>query len=637
VDRIRVLIPTGVASWTLLGQQGARLGDFLVPEISWRWAAVAIVLVLFASKRESRPLRRSRTLVLATLLASLFLALTAWRHQALYPPLGLQVTLDEERVAAAPSLNLENRRDLRRLAGRRRNIELTATASLDVPKDGSYRFDLDCDDTCELLIDERSVADGETLALRAGEHRWSLRYRQLSGPAHLRFGWRMPGFVQLLPMEYYIRQLGAPARVTLRLQANASLVLSTLWWVALFSFVSSLSPAREALFSRRLVPVGAALLVILYGGFLRVAALQVHSGHGGSDALNRFVPGYVVYNERTAPEDPYRADVRSYLDRAENFSLRAFYHPSFREPFYVAIVSPFLRLAGGEIGILIQSTFFACAGLVLFWLIAVKLYGAWWALFALVPVSLNEWLIAEAPTGYRMSAYAFFLLATIAGTFLLKDGKRSAALAGLLSGALCLIRLSALSVVVPMLLLRTWQLAPERRKDYASVLALFCTLVVAPFLVSNFVTHGDPFYSVSFHTEFWLRAEGLDASQGPVPWTRYFTEFDRGLELAKGTLLGMTVLPLRTFWNSLRHFPLLDLATLVAGTSGLFLAVFRKERFLTAAYFCHLIPFAYIQNFPSGQMPRFVMPAYFFLVLAAPIAARSVLTLFRGAANVERS
>jgi hypothetical protein len=38
-------------------------------------------------------------------------------------------------------------------------------------------------------------------------------------------------------------------------------------------------------------------------------------------------------------------------------------------------------------------------------------------------------------------------------------------------------------------------------------------------------------------------------------------------------------------------------------------------------YLAHLVPFAYIQNFPSGEMPRFVMPSYFFLVLAAPAAA----------------
>jgi hypothetical protein len=55
---------------------------------------------------------------------------------------------------------------------------------------------------------------------------------------------------------------------------------------------------------------------------------------------------------------------------------------------------------------------------------------------------------------------------------------------------------------------------------------------------------------------------------------------------------------------------------LITGVLGLILATPTRFRFLTLAYFAHLIPFAYIQNFPSGTMPRFVMPAYFFLVLA---------------------
>jgi hypothetical protein len=138
---------------------------------------------------------------------------------------------------------------------------------------------------------------------------------------------------------------------------------------------------------------------------------------------------------------------------------------------------------------------------------------------------------------------------------------------------------------------------------------------VGPFLYSNFRAHGDPFYSVSFHTQFWLRAEGLDRGQGPVSLQHYFTDFERTGALARGTLLGLTVLPLRTYWNGLRDFALLSAATLGLGVLGLARG---RNLYLTAAYFGHLMAFAYIQNFPSGEMPRFVMPAYFLLVLAVP-------------------
>ena len=183
----------------------------------------------------------------------------------------------------------------------------------------------------------------------------------------------------------------------------------------------------------------------------RVKTLTLH--------LRHWVPNYGAFNPANAPDDPYRADVRSYLERAEVFSLRSFYAPSFREPFYIALSVPFLKLAGGEIGILIQSFFFSSAALVLFFLIAKRLHGIWWATGLLVPVALHEWLILEAPSGYRMSAYAFFLLAAVAAMFLLSAGRRGRAWSGALSGLLCLIRLSALSVVVPLLALRLWPLS----------------------------------------------------------------------------------------------------------------------------------------------------------------------------------
>ena len=104
---------------------------------------------------------------------------------------------------------------------------------------------------------------------------------------------------------------------------------------------------------------------------------------------------------------------------------------------------------------------------------------------------------------------------------------------------------------------------------------------------------------------------------GQVSLYRYVSEFHGIGEFVAGNLRGLTVLPLTKFWSGLSDFPLLDTAVLTAGVGGLLLSVATPLRFLLVAYLGHLIPFAYIQNFPSGRAPRFVMPAYFFLVLAA--------------------
>ena len=143
------------------------------------------------------------------------------------------------------------------------------------------------------------------------------------------------------------------------------------------------------------------------------------------------------------------------------------------------------------------------------------------------------------------------------------------------------------------------------------------TVLVGPYLVSCYRAHGDPFYAISFHTEFWLRAEDPGESASQVSAFRYLLEFHGKGELLAGQLRGLTVLPVRSFWNGLRHFPTLGVLVIAGGLFGLLLSLPTRFRFLLVAYLGHLIPFAYILNLPSGRAPRFVMPAFFFLVLAA--------------------
>ena len=573
MDRVRILAPTLLAAIALLSQQGARFGPFSVPEITFRWILLLLAAIFLLTPKQNGRRLGARDSILAAALALSFAVLAFARAGALHPPLSLSVTLDGDRTVITDSLQLDRRRDLRRLSGRRRNVTLRSEAVLEVPGDGDYRFDVDCDDGCNIAIGEARFRGTQTLVLERGELSFSLVYRQLGGPARLRFGWNTPAFVELLPMEYFLRAPSGGSRKPQRLSAHATLVLFTLWFWSFSTWLARIAPYRVQIFERRWVPATAATVIILYGSLLRFDALLVHSGQDAHVHLRHWVPNYGAFNPANAPDDPYRADVRSYLERAEVFSLRSFYAPSFREPFYIALSVPFLKLAGGEIGILIQSFFFSSAALVLFFLIAKRLHGIWWATGLLVPVALHEWLILEAPSGYRMSAYAFFLLAAVAAMFLLSAGRRGRAWSGALSGLLCLIRLSALSVVVPLLAIRLWPLSRRERIEYGRLVLVILLVLVGPFLVTNAVAHGDPFYAVSFHTEFWMRAEGLDASEGPVSFSRYFTEFGRAGAVAKGSFLGLTALPVKTFWRGLQSFPFLNAATLGLGALGLLLNI----------------------------------------------------------------
>jgi PA14 domain len=638
VDRVEralgvVLVLTGLA--VLLGAQGARIGSYWIPAISWWWViAIAGALLLLAPSEAGVKLGRKALLSLAVVLVS-FLLLAFWRSRALEPSTSLLVRVDSERDVRARSLQLERRNELRRLTGKRRNVTLETEGVLEVPESGSYRFELSCDDSCELTVGGRTLrAEGdssETLDLDQGELPFSLRYRQGTGPARLSVAWNRPAALELLPIDYYLRSTDAPARS--RVSAHLALFFFGVFWLGLASYLSKLGHGRAVWIASPWVPRAFVALLILYGGLLRFEALLAHSGLTERselaaevhESLLPVLPRYGIFNPDLAPDDPYRADVRSYLDRAAAMTVGGFYAPSFREPFYVLLVKLFVALfGGGEIGILVESFLFSVATLPLFAWLARKLYGLWWAVALLLPVSLHEWLVLEAPTGYRMSAYGFFLLAFAAAALLGARATRrfSFVVEGAFAGLLTLIRLSALSVVAPVLFLRASSLpSPRRRSFVLGFLAVLAALVV-PFLFSNYRAHGDPFYSVSFHTQFWLRAEGLDEGQGSVSVLRYFTDFGRATAVLKGTFLGMTALPLRTFWNGLQGFPVLGLAALLLGVPGLLMLHRRENRILAAIYFGHLLPFAYIQNFPSGEMPRFVMPAFFLLVLAIPSVVR---------------
>ena len=618
-----------LAFWSLLGAQGARVGPLLVPALSPWWILLGLGLVLWLTpSREGRLARR--TLVASGLFLLSFILLTAWRSRALHPRASLAILVDGEAGPRSVSLQIERRNELRRLTGKRRNVSIEARGVLEVPDGGTHVLELSCDDRCEIGLGDHVVrAEGalhRELMLPRGEIPLEIRYRQESGPARLAISWDRPEFLELLPLDYFVRSPEAGRRS--RFSAHLALAGLTLWWGFFPFFWMRLARAKGLIRTSALVPSAAAALLVLYGSLLRFEALLAHSDLAGRDeiaariheSLLPWLPNYGVFNPENAPEDPYRADVRSYLDRAEAMGREGLYAPSFREPFYVLLVSAFVGAAGGEIGILVESFFFSALTLALFCFLASKLHGRWWGVALLVPVALHHWLVLDAPTGYRESAYSFFLVAFVAAVALGGAGFRRASLAGALGGLLCLIRLSALSIVVPLLTIRVLRLPPEERLRYGAGFTLVLLVLVSPFLYSNFRAHGDPFYSVSFHTQFWLRAEGLDPEQGPVSLSRYFTDFERTGALVRGTLLGLTVLPLRTFWNGLGHLPLLAAVTLGLGVLGVIRAGRARNPYLTAAYFGHLLAFAYIQNFPSGEMPRFVMPAFFLLVLAVPYA-----------------
>jgi hypothetical protein len=347
----------------------------------------ALALVYWLTPPGAAPLGRKRVLLAALLLLAFF-ALSAWRSRALHPRTSLMVLVDNAMERPMPGLRLAGRHELRRLTGRRRNITLEAKGLLEVPRSGRHRLELACDDGCEILLGGELIrVEGSLrreISLDAGDVPFELHYRQLAGPAELLVSWDRPAWFEPLPMDYFLRSSGSVHRS--RTEAHLSLLAMALFWSFFPFFWMRLARAKDRL-PASLVPTAAVLLLVLYGSLLRLESFLAHSGLASRDdraaeiheALLTWLPAYGVFNPENAPEDPYRADVRSYLDRAEAMTTEGFYAPSFREPFYVLLVSAFVRLAGGPIGILLESTVFSVLTLVLFAVVASRIHGRIWA------------------------------------------------------------------------------------------------------------------------------------------------------------------------------------------------------------------------------------------------------------------
>jgi 4-amino-4-deoxy-L-arabinose transferase-like glycosyltransferase len=306
--------------------------------------------------------------------------------------------------------------------------------------------------------------------------------------------------------------------------------------------------------------------------------------------------------------------------------MRWFYEADVREPLFPALTGVFLRPTGGRVMAVHVASAFGSALIVL----ATYLLGA--AAFSRVAGLMAALLFAVERDALWWSVEGFrddtFTLFVVLGAWALvrlyqRPTTARAVLAGVLLGAACLTRITALSFVLPAL---AWlffvrgDTVRERRRALA-VTAVALAAVVGPFLLTCTLAYGDPFYSVNYHTKFYRSRSGLEFQQS-MGWLDYLRAGSPLAEQLGTGLRGLTAYPFGNKWRGFEYLaPWLGRPLAWAALAGIVLFALRPVgRLLLVVLVTSLLPYAFTWRIPGGAEWRFTMHAYPLYLLAASLA-----------------
>ncbi len=247
--RLFAFLMTALAAARVLGQHEVRIGSF-IPNIDIWWIGILAMVAVFSIPPSSRPLPQYRMAGVVLLLLVALWPLSAWRQHILASTPQKTAIGDRtssggnarEKGTTIHSLQIERRKYLNRIVRRRRNVTMEVSGVIRTTRFGRHIFEVDCDDHCSIDVDEIAVlreaqSGRQEVVLEAGIHRFTLRYVQETGSAHLRAIWDTPDFLELLPLDQYVadspEMLSPEYHRRKRIEVMLSLVATTSWWLLL--------------------------------------------------------------------------------------------------------------------------------------------------------------------------------------------------------------------------------------------------------------------------------------------------------------------------------------------------------------------------------------------------------------------
>jgi hypothetical protein len=397
---------------------------------------------------------------------------------------------------------------------------------------------------------------------------------------------------------------------------------------------------------RRAGHVALPTLVVLLAALLRFEALTVTYGPVQGPSWLRTVQERSVgvlahlhpadfafepaklYPHKDAPPSYYSSDPHTYLGFAR--AMRWFYAAHYREPVFPFTTKVWLGLLGGQdVAVSFASLTFSVLSVVAVYLLGSVAFSRWVGLGAAVALAVEHEAIVEGVSGWRDDAFTFgvAIFAWALVRWSRSPTRSKAALIGAAAGFVCLVRITALSFVVPSFLLMPLLTARSWRTRLGEMgLAAAVSLAVAgPYIVNCWIAFGDPLYAINVHANVYRITEG----QGADPQATAFRYIGsklrtRPLQTLQTGLTGLTTYPFRNKWAGFDAWSPEWRAWLSsAALLGLLLfAATWRGRLLLVVLVSSLLPYAL--TWRVGPDWRFTEHAYPFFLVASALAVTTL-------------
>ena len=425
-------------------------------------------------------------------------------------------------------------------------------------------------------------------------------------------------------------------------------------------------------------PLAVALLITSYAALLRLDAFTGKYGTLDRPAWARLMTQDVAalapplrpssVNWSRVPRPYVGGDPVNYLKYGRE--MTSFYQPHVREPVFLATIRASLwALDGQDAAVSLASAAGSLLAVFATYLLGAALISRAGGLVAAALMAIEYENIAWAVDGWRDDLFTgtFVLSLWAILRFRERASFGNALMLGLVVGAACLTRITALSFVLPGFL---WLAGSKDRsagsqdagskdagsknagsknagsKDpaygmrirlgYLATAVVIFVAVVAPYLISCWVATGDPFFSINYHTTYYRFAEGI-RDNAPLSATAYIRQkvAEHPFAMLDVGTTGLFVRPFERRWSGF-SFWLPALSWFLAGAALVGLAVWifsPRGRLMLLMLLLSLVPYAFTWNLGGGGEWRFTMHAYPVYLLAAVQACSSLWRFVKRAAD----